>query len=234
MSDSRTIASVHADFPEWHRGRPCYAIWAIDVDGPAVRAACTDLAHHLAPFLLPGYRRQPHVTLHLCGFPRAVGEQADDFSPVALAGQLAALAGGAPEPFSIAIGTPATFTSAVYLGVADGEGGVARLRTALGGGGAAEGAFPYVPHVTVGLYRAAYPLAEVLAALAAWGRSTSLEVPVNRLTLLTYRSEDIAGPLQAVGDFDLASRHFAWREAGEAGFFGPCGDRASVANCNSL
>ena len=221
MSEARTIASVHADFPEWHRGRPRYAIWAIDLDVPVVRAASAALAGHLAPYLLHGYRRQPHVTLHLCGFPRAVGDLAEDFAPAALAGQLAALADGAPEPFTIAVGAPATFASAAYLEVVDQAGGIARSRAALGGGGAAEGGFPYVPHVTVGLYRAAHPLVDVLAALAAWGQQTTLTMAVERLTLMAYRSEVIAGPLQAVGDFDLAARRFTWREVGEAGFFGP-------------
>lgn len=219
--DGRTIASVHADFPEWHRGRPCYALWAIDVDIPAIRAASDGLRGHLADFLLPGYRRQPHVTLHLCGFPGSVG-LADDYSPAALARQVAALTTAAPCPFAIDLGAAATFTSAAYLAVGDREGGIAALRQALGGGGAAEGGFPYVPHVTVGFYRREFPLAEVLAALAAWPGPGSLSLAVDRLTLMSYRSGVIAGELAAVGDFHLASGRFHWRDGGKdaAGFAG--------------
>ncbi len=65
----QTLPNVRRDFPEWHRGRPRYALWALDVDIPAVRHAVAAAETHLAGRLLAGYRRQPHVTLGLCGFP---------------------------------------------------------------------------------------------------------------------------------------------------------------------
>ena len=34
--DDRTLASVQRDFPEWHRGRPRYAVWAAALHDPAI------------------------------------------------------------------------------------------------------------------------------------------------------------------------------------------------------
>lgn len=61
-----TIASEHRDFADWHRGRRQYALWAIDMrfDGAIVA-----MRKHLAAYLLPGYARQAHITLSVCGFP---------------------------------------------------------------------------------------------------------------------------------------------------------------------
>ena len=213
-----TLASRHGDFADWHRGRRRYAIWALDIARQPVLAAVARLQGRLADFLLPGYGRQPHVTLHLCGFPSREEGQADAFTLADLERQVAALAAAAPPPFAMTLGGPATFTSAAYLAVTDGEGGIARLRQALGGGGAAEGGFPYVPHATVGLYRSSFPVAAVLAA--AGDGFADIVLPIDRLHLMTYETATIGGPLASAGAFDLATGHFTWSG-------GPCafGDR---------
>jgi hypothetical protein len=42
--------------------------WALDVDTPELRQAVSRAECHLSGLLLDDYRRQPHVTLDLCGF----------------------------------------------------------------------------------------------------------------------------------------------------------------------
>ena len=59
----QTLQNVRRDFPEWHRGRPRYALWALDVDVAPVREAVAGAASHLDGLLLDNYRRQPHITL---------------------------------------------------------------------------------------------------------------------------------------------------------------------------
>ena len=53
-----TLASIQRDFVEWRKERSHYAVWAIDVDIPALRAASAALREHLADCLLPDYQRQ--------------------------------------------------------------------------------------------------------------------------------------------------------------------------------
>ena len=195
-----TIENVRRDFPEWHRGRPHYALWALDVDSAPLRAAMAAAGTHLDGLLLDDYRRQPHVTLALCGFPTNRPEHPDDFGPDALAAQLAALDACGLQAFELQIGRLASFTSAPFLAVHDVEGGIARLRQALGGEAhAAHG--PYTPHVTVGLYSGAWPTAEVLPRIDGFDAGPPLRLRIDHLSLMRYAAPDIGGPLETLGRF---------------------------------
>ena len=78
LAAGQTLRNERRDFPEWHLGRPHYALWAVDVDLPDVRQAVAGAEAHLDGLLLDGYRRQPHITLALCGFPTAEPQHPDD------------------------------------------------------------------------------------------------------------------------------------------------------------
>jgi 2'-5' RNA ligase len=204
LAAGHTMPNVRRDFPEWHRGRPRYALWALMVDLPHLRDLLGRAARELAPWLLDDYQRQPHITLALAGFPTPTPTQPDDYGPEDLARHRAALAAGAPPPFEICIGAPSSFSSAPFLSVEDPEGGIARLRQLLDdrphpGGG------PYVPHLTLGLYGGAYPCGPVLQRLLSlvW---PSVRLRVDRLTLLEYRADVIGGQLMSIDFFSLMSK----------------------------
>lgn len=195
-----TIENVRRDFPEWHRGRPHYALWALDVNTAPVRDAMAAAAAHLDGLLLDGYRRQAHVTLALGGFPCDTPQHADDFGLEALARQLAALEASGVEAFTLHIGRLASFTSAPFLAVHDTDGGIARLRHALTGNTPEPGG-PYIPHVTVGLYAGAWPTAEVLPRLDAFDAGPLLGCSIEGVSLMRYAAPDIGGPLETLGRF---------------------------------
>ena len=195
-----TIENVRRDFPEWHLGRPHYALWALDVDTAPIRAAMAAADAHLGGLLLDGYRRQAHITLALCGFPCDTPRHADDFGPAALARQLAALEASGIEAFTLQLGRLASFTSAPFLAVHDVGGGIARLRHALTDS-AAEPGGPYTPHVTVGLYAGAWPSTEVLPRLDAFEAGPPLCCHVDSVSLMRYAAPDIGGPLETIGRF---------------------------------
>ena len=195
-----TIENVRRDFPEWHRGRPNYALWALDVNTAQIRDAMAAAGAHLDGLLLGGYRRQAHITLALCGFPTDTPQHPDDFGPEALARQVAALEAGGIEAFTLHVGRLASFTSAPFLAVHDAGGGIARLRRALTGDApAAHG--PYTPHVTVGLYAGAWPTAEVLPRLDAFDAGPPLSCTIDSVSLMRYAAPDIGGPLETIGRF---------------------------------
>ena len=98
-------------------------------------------------------------------FPCQPARAPDDFGPDALAAQLAALDACGLQAFELQNTRLASFTSAPFLAVHDVEGGIARLRQALGSEAHAPTA--PTPHVTVGLYSGAWPTAEVLPASTA-------------------------------------------------------------------
>ena len=195
-----TIENVRRDFPEWHLGRPHYALWALDVDTAPVRHAMQAAGAHLDGLLLDGYRRQAHITLALCGFPCDTPQHADDFSPATLARQLDALEASGIGAFALHIGRLASFTSAPFLAVHDVDSGIARLRRALTGS-AAEPGGTYTPHVTVGLYAGAWPTAEVLPRLDAFEAGPPLRCTIDGVSLMRYAAPDIGGPLETISRF---------------------------------
>lgn len=198
-----TVPNVRTDFVDWRKGRDRYAVWAIDVDLPSVRSASVLMRRLLGDVLLPGYGRQPHVTLAICGFPAVVNTHDDDFAPASFKSQIKALKSASVQPFSIEIGSPASFTSAPFFAVLDGERGVERLRQALGSSGPGERDFCYTPHVTFGLYGAAVPLAPVTRCLQSVALP-DLRLTVRRIALMTYDAAVIDGPLQSICEFDLS------------------------------
>lgn len=202
-----TLASIQRDFVEWRKERSHYAVWAIDVDIPALRAASAVLREHLADCLLPDYQRQAHVTVHLCGFPAAVPKLDDDYPAAVLQEQIAALQAGAPEPFALKIGAPDSFVSAAYLSVDDCADGILAIRRTLTGSGSnPEYGFPYTPHVTCGLYRGEFSLPELIQRMAACELDLPMHVQIERLTLMAYDAAIIGGPLSILCEFDLATR----------------------------
>ncbi|MBS0372741.1 MAG: 2'-5' RNA ligase family protein [Proteobacteria bacterium] len=202
----QTLRNVRRDFHEWHRGRPRYALWAIDVDLPAVRQLVEDAARLLDDVLLDDYRRQPHVTLALCGFPSRQPAHPDDFGPAALERQLDALQRIAGAPFRLEIGGLASFTSAPFLSVRDVEGGIGRLRHALCGPRTEPGG-PYTPHVTVGLYGNEWPTEALLERFNTSTREV-VHCTATKLSLMCYATSDIGGPLATLGHFDLVHRRW--------------------------
>ena len=206
MSFDFTIPSEHRDFVEWHRGRRHYAVWALDLDLPEINSVVEGSQCALQDLLLPGYRRQAHVTLGLCGFPCTESRAADDYSLAAWREQLERLGGTSIASFSLEISAPHSFASAPYLTVRDTDGGLAALRRCLHPQTALADD-DYVPHLTLGLYRSAWPAAKV------WQRLAQLDVKpreleLSRVHLMFYESRVIGGPLSSAGYFDLGARHW--------------------------
>lgn len=207
-----TLPSVQRDFTEWRQGREHYGVWAIDVDLPPLRAATSGICTHLDPYLLPGYQRQPHITVHLCGFPSSSPRLDDDYPRATLAGHLRALADARLAPFPITIGAAATFESAPYFSVQDLGGGIARMRQALATTGHPQDSFSYTPHVTFGLYRDHFPLAEVQRRIRTGPDLELLPLTVKRLSLMVYEAAVIGGPLSSLCHFDLEQQAVLWEK----------------------
>lgn len=198
-----TVASQHQDFAVWRQGRSRYAAWIIDVDIPSLRAATARIRNHLEGYLLPGYGRQPHITLRICGFPGSNQGFGDDFTPAVFTTQIKSLELARLEPFAIEIGAPQTFTSAAFFSVRDKEGGVRRARTALGSDGPGERDFPFVPHLTFGLYRRQFSVAGVMQRMGSCPDLEDIQLKIGKLALMTYDASVITGPLTSVCEFDF-------------------------------
>ena len=215
-----TEPCLQQDFIAWRKGRSRYAVWAIDLDTPDLRAACAQMQQHLAGYFLPDYERQPHITVRICGFPGPGNGFDDDYTPDLFKAQLIALQTAHIKPFTLSIGSPESFTSAAYFSVHDHEGGIASLRQALGNDGPGELDFPYVPHISFGLYRDRFALAEVLQHIQSCAGPMKLQFAVKQLVLMSYEAAVIAGPLRAVCAFDLEHQSLRLIDTGAMGALG--------------
>ncbi len=196
-----TVRNVRRDFVEWHLGRPAYVLWALDFDTATVLPRMQAAQAQLADLLLDGYCRQPHITLSLCGFPSDSPVHADDFGPELIQAQVQAMQQLHLAPFEIEIGDLDTFTSVPYFTVHDASGQLAALRACLTAKGAQVASGDYVPHITVGLYADARPLATVQARLRRCVLPEPVRVPVRGISLLTYQAADIGGVLSRLASY---------------------------------
>ena len=206
-ADGLCIRNVNRDFVEWHRGRPRYVLWAINVDAPEVQSRVEAAQLHLDGLLLEGYTRQPHITLTLCGFPGAQPLLPDEFGHSLLNQQVASLQQAQIAPFDIAIGALSSFASAPYLSVTDGSGGIANLRSCLG---SSTDTHVYTPHVTVGLYADAWPTNSVRPRLSAFVPCPEIPLRVTKIQLFTYEAASVGGRLDSLATFDLEEKRLHW------------------------
>ncbi len=210
------MENVRRDFPEWHKGRARYLLWAIDVDRASVRAQVASASAHLLDLLLDDYRRQPHITLALCGFPASAPQYDDDVSLAQIEAQVAALRLALPRlrPFAIDIGTLSSFSSAPFLHVAVAGDEIAALRACLVPAMANMNhqADDYTAHVTVGLYQAAFPCAPVGLRLAAFPAAPATRCIVDCIKLMSYAAVDIAGPLTTHAQYHFDSGAIEWHQ----------------------
>ncbi|MCK6409828.1 MAG: 2'-5' RNA ligase family protein [Thauera sp.] len=227
LAEPHTLRNARGDFSAWHRGRPHYLLWALDVDRAPVRTRVADARHALDGLLLDGYRRQPHVTLALCGFPAQAPSAADEFDAAWLDARVAALRAARIAPFTIEIGTLESFSSAPFLCVQGGGDALDALRACLQPAvGHPQG--DYVAHVTVGLYAGEWPTAAVASRFAAFRAGPPLRCEITRISLMGYVAEEIGGALFTLADWQLAAQTLQWHDTCRSG-----GSHEPYAVCRS-
>lgn len=209
-----TQPSECRDFVEWHLGRAPYLFWALDLDMPSVRQRIDRAATHLSGLLLDTYRRQPHLTLDVCGFPCIQPQHADDFASQLLLAQFEALRASRLPCFDIEIGALASFPSAPYLTVGGGD-CLAAIRQCLAVEGGNRLIGDYTPHVTVGLYAGAWPAAVAHSRLAAFAGGEPLSCRIEQVSLMSYAPAEIGGALSRVGSFHFAEGAVRWHDAAD-------------------
>jgi len=189
-----TIPAEIRDYPEWHHGRETYAVWVLPLEDEVIQTRFKAAREHLSGYLLEPYRRQPHITLFVCGFLVKQPQYKDDFTPTQLQRQIQALQEARISPFHIEISGMNSFASAPFLEVSDPEGGIDHLRQTLSRGAREFRTAPYTPHLTVGLYSGTFPSERVAGRLADFPRN-SIGLSVRQVVFTTYRAQEIAGQL---------------------------------------
>ncbi|PWK87772.1 2'-5' RNA ligase family protein [Fulvimonas soli] len=193
---AETIVAELRDYPEWRRGRTRYGIWMIPVEEPALLAYLRDARRRLADLLHPCPRRQPHLTLFVCGFESAARVADDDFTPAQLRRQIDLLGRDDGAAGALPLGRPDSFASAAFVPVGDPEGRLAGWRARLARAAREVRRAPYVPHITLGLYRRRVDAATVRARLAGL-EAPPVPLPVGELHYATYEARVPQGALSS-------------------------------------
>jgi 2'-5' RNA ligase len=201
---AQTLVADLRDYPEWHGGRMRYGVWVVPVVDTELLEYIRVARVQLADLLHPSPRRQPHLTVFVCGF-HGEGERDDDFPPRRLDEQAALLETHAGYACSLPLARLDSFASAAFIPVGDPVGRLARWRSVLEACSAEVRQSPYVAHITLGLYRRCVSAAELRQRL----RDVPAPPPclsASELQYVTYDARDQLGPLQC-------SRHVVLEEA---------------------
>lgn len=199
-----TIPAEAREFPEWHHRRDTYAVWILQLEKGTIWKKFKAAREHLNGYLLEAYKRQPHITLFVCGFLVDEPQYNDDFTQSQLDAQMQALKNAELQPFEIEIGGFNSFASAPYLEVHDPQGGIPRLREVLANGARDFRTAPYTPHLTVGLYAGAFPSEQVARQMAEFS-GEPIRWKAEGITLATYQANEFAGKLTYKHQISLKS-----------------------------
>lgn len=197
-----TVPTTRREYPEWHRGRARFCVWGLLPESRALDASVQALRARLADYLLLPYPRQPHITLQACGFWPSASAAEDDYPDAQLMQHRRALEALALPRFTLTVGALNSFSSALYLEVDDSQQYLAAIRACLPGFFETIRAVPFVPHVTLGVYRQAWDCRQLAAVLEALPQPP-LTLEISAIQLLSYDARDIGSALQVEAEIAL-------------------------------
>lgn len=192
---SHTVAMPLRDYVEWHKNREHYAVWVIDFDEPAILKEIDKARHFFKDILLKPFERQPHISLFVSGFLSEQVVYDDDYSSAAQLVHQQALLESQLNAFDIEIGAINSFDSALYFEVIDHANGIERTRNVLGQVMPELRWKPYVPHITLGVYKDTIPIQAVMDRINEYQRLPKIQKHVRDIKLVTYQATELLGPL---------------------------------------
>ena len=220
-----TVICEDRNFEEWHRGHPWCAVWVLRTEQAEVVELVARARAKLAPWLLPRYARQPHVTLAYRGL-MAAGEAAEsvnaealehlpayaEFGVAQLRADVRALQAAQLSAWTLQLQGSGSFSTVPYWSVLP-DADLLRAHDVLAAQAQVSAeqypGWRYVPHVTLGHFACQVPLAEVEATLrSVIDSEVAYQLQVHELWLARYRTEDIAGSLSFEGCFDLRTQRY--------------------------
>lgn len=190
-----TIPTEAHDYPEWHKGREDYALWYIEIEQPELIAYLNRLRQQFSNYLLQPNLRQFHITLLICGFLKQDCMQLnDDFSQDQFQQLLARLENTHFKTFKLSTGQIKSFESALFIEILDTENSLSKIRNLFSSSHQEIAALEYCPHITLGLYQAAFKAEQIFNAISALPQKT-FEISIDHLTFGFYKAKILQGEL---------------------------------------
>ena len=190
-----TIPTEAHDYPEWHKGREDYALWYIEIEQPELIAYLNQLRQQFSNYLLRPNMRQFHITLFICGFLKQDCMQLnDDFSQDQFQQQVARLENIHFKRFKLSTGQIKSFDSALFIEILDTENSLSKIRNLFSSDHQEIAALEYCPHITLGLYQAAFTAEHIFNDISVLQQKT-FEISIDHLTFGFYKAKILQGKL---------------------------------------
>lgn len=184
------------DFPEWHRGRPRYGVWLLLIEQPEWLAYFHDMQHRLRHFLHPQTQRQAHTTLFVCGFPQAEQRFNDDVQPAKILAQHQRLYTAQLSAFNLLLDQVDAFPTIAFLSLKGDLTPLDKIRETLNRECAELRFAPFVPHITLGLFRDVFSAETLREAFAQLPPPPAVPCTFQRVDFATYSAQETLGPLR--------------------------------------
>ncbi|AZN69712.1 2'-5' RNA ligase family protein [Acinetobacter haemolyticus] len=189
------MATANHDYHEWHRGRCNYGVWYIQINQPDLIQHLDQLQQHFADLLITPNLRQYHITLFVAGFlTEEPAQYNDDFEIIQLNQQIEKLKALQLSDFDLELSHIDSFSSALFVNISDPQNTLDKIRKTLYQVADEIAAPTYCPHITLGLYREAWPSALILERIQTLS-SQKFKVQVNQLTFGYYNAQILQGLL---------------------------------------
>lgn len=160
-----TILADIEGFKDWHKGRARYCVWMYRLDDVGIRQKLTHLAAAISTALGTAPIHHFHVTLFASGFLSTSIRYNDDITPDTISRQIdAAKALTHTQPHLVMTGLEAN-AYGVFIALEDQSPTTGHIRNALTHISGEVPRDSFMPHITLGNYLQAYPLARVKAML---------------------------------------------------------------------
>ncbi len=190
-----TYAAEKREYPEWHKNRPRYYLWAIDSDTVLVNKRLQKYHSLFKDLILHPYERQAHITFAISGFLSEHIIHDDDITQAAITKQQATLHALKLAPFIVSIGGINSFSSAPFLEVMDPSKSLEIIRHTVIDDRQDFRNTHYIPHVTLGIYNANHAVASI-AAMIKDLKEEPIELTVSHIGLYSYDARDIGSRLR--------------------------------------
>lgn len=201
MNDKTVTALNHQDYVDWHKHRPHFCLWYIEIDDKDILQYCQIKQAEFAQFLVPNYQRPFHITLFVNGFWQNSKVYDDDFIQNNLDRQVATLQSLNLKPFALNLTHLHSFDNCLSIKIADND-NLTLIRKHLKTTHHEISPSVYLPHITLGFYRQNFLKKTILNEIDNKGFE-NVSFNVHKLTFGYYHAVELQGNLTPIFEITL-------------------------------
>lgn len=192
---AKTYGPLKDDYYEWHKNRPKYGIWMLELADSIFLERFDNAQQYLSHYLMSTYQRKPHITLAVCGFMASQKVFWDDYDQRSLQQDIDQILAMNLQKIVFTIDNRLiSYAIAPGFKVLDDHGTLSALHQKLTKVDSEK--ISYFPHVTVGLYNDEWPTEEIVRQLKAFDVQENIILTADVIKLASYVPTEAGGALK--------------------------------------